>query len=164
LHILLDALAGIDYPVVIAGSGPIENELLAHAKELGLKNVHFVGAVSDDDKFALLSTCFGVVFPSHMRSEAFGISLLEGAMYGKPMISSEIGTGTTYINIDRETGLVVPPSDPSALREAMTYLWKNKQEAVDMGRRAEARYWKLFTAKRMVQSYAKLYKELLESR
>ena len=32
-------------------------------------------------------------------------------MFGKPMISSEIGTGTTYINVHRETGLVVPPSD-----------------------------------------------------
>lgn len=164
LHILLDALVGTDYPVVIAGSGPIENELRTQAKNLGLNNVHFVGSVSEIDKATLLSTCYGVVFPSHLRSEAFGISLLEGAMFGKPMISSEIGTGTTYINIDKETGLVVPPSDPSALREAMTYLWDNKQEAVDMGRRAEARYWKLFTAKRMVQAYAKLYKELLENK
>lgn len=32
------------------------------------------------------------------------------------MISSEIGTGTTFINIDDDTGLVVPASDPTALR------------------------------------------------
>jgi len=62
------------------------------------------------------------VFPSYLRSEAFGISLLEDAMYGKPMISREIGTGTTYINIGGETGLVVPPSDSMALRQAMSYL------------------------------------------
>ena len=71
----------------------------------------------------MFELCFAVLFPSHLRSEAFGISLLEGAMYGKPLISSEIGTGTTYINIDKETGLVVPPSDPIALREAMDFLW-----------------------------------------
>jgi len=160
LHILLDALAEVDYPVVIAGSGPIESELFEHAKRLDLKNIHFVGKVSEGDKVALLLTCYGVVFPSHLRSEAFGISLLEGAMYGKPMISSEIGTGTTYINIDNKTGIVVPPSDSIALREAMTYLWNNEEEARQMGKNAEARYWELFTADKMVESYATLYREL----
>ena len=79
---------------------------------------------------------------------------------GKPMISSEIGTGTTYINIDRETGLVVPPSDPVALRKAMTYFWENEQEASAMGKNAESRYWELFTSDKMVESYASLYREL----
>lgn len=83
-------------------------------------------------------------------------------MYGKPMISSEIGTGTTYINIDNETGLVVPPSDPAAFEQAMRTLWDNPQQAADMGRRAEARYWELFTAERMAQNYAALYRKLLE--
>ena len=160
LHILLDALIGLDYPVVIAGSGPIETELFEHAQKLNLKNVHFVGKVSEEDKSTLLSTCYGVVFPSHLRSEAFGISLLEGAMYGKPMISSEIGTGTTYINIDKKTGVVIPPSDPEALKEALKYLWENEQEAKEMGRNAEARYWELFTAGKMVESYADLYRQL----
>jgi rhamnosyl/mannosyltransferase len=100
------------------------------------------------------------VFPSHLRSEAFGISLLEGAMYGKPMISSEIGTGTTYINIDNETGLVVPPNDPQAFSGAMRLLWEQPERAAEMGRRAEARYWELFTAERMAESYHALYREL----
>ena len=160
LHILIDALANIEYPVIIAGSGPIEDELSQHAKKLNLKNVHFVGEVSEEDKASLLRSSFCMVFPSHLRSEAFGISLLEGAMFGKPMISSEIGTGTTYINIDKETGLVVPPSDPASLSEALSYLWQNEQEALAMGKKAEARYWELFTADKMVSSYARLYREL----
>ena len=160
LHILLDALAGVDYPVVIAGSGPIESELFEHAKRLKLKNIHFLGKVSEEDKATLLSACYGVVFPSHLRSEAFGISLLEGAMYGKPMISSEIGTGTSYINIDQKTGVVVAPSDPMALRKALVHLWNNEEKAKEMGKNAEARYWELFTADKMVESYANLYREL----
>ena len=129
-----------DYPVVIVGAGPIEHELKAHAARLGLTHVMFVGALDDADKVALLTLCYAVAFPSHLRSEAFGISLLEGAMYGKPMISSEIGTGTTYINIHGETGLVVPPSDPQAFGEAMRTLWDNPALAQAMGERAEARY------------------------
>ena len=81
-------------------------------------------------------------------------------MYGKPMISSEIGTGTTFINIGDETGLVVPPSDPVAMRQAMRYLWEHPEQAAAMGRRAEARYWEHFTADQMVGEYLKLYREL----
>lgn len=160
LHILVEAARGTDYPIVIVGAGPIEAELKAQVAQLGLRNIHFLGQLPDEDKVALLTLCYGVLFPSHLRSEAFGISLLEGAMYGKPMISSEIGTGTTFINIADETGLVVPPSNPLALRQAMRYLWEHPEQAAEMGRRAEARYWKYFTANEMVNAYAKLYQEL----
>ena len=163
LHILLDAVAGTEYPVVIVGAGPIEQELKAHAQRLGLKNVMFVGALDEEDKVALLELCYALAFPSHLRSEAFGISLLEGAMYGKPMISSEIGTGTTYINIDGDTGLVVPPSDARAFREAMRALWDNPQQAAEMGRRAEQRYWDLFTAEKMASNYLQLYRGLQQA-
>jgi rhamnosyl/mannosyltransferase len=161
LHILLDAVAGTDYPVVIVGAGPIEQELKAHAERLGLKHVMFVGALDDLDKVALLELCYAVAFPSHLRSEAFGISLLEGAMFGKPMISSEIGTGTTYINVDQETGLVVPPSDADAFRAAMRTLWDNPGLAHAMGERAQARYRELFTSEQMATSYTELYRELM---
>ncbi len=160
LHILLDAVANSDYPVVIVGAGPIERELKAHAERLGLHHVLFVGALDDADKVALLTLCYAVAFPSHLRSEAFGISLLEGAMYGKPMISSEIGTGTSYINIHQQTGLVVPPSDPQAFGAAMRTLWEQPELAAAMGQRAEARYWELFTADRMAANYVALYREL----
>jgi len=161
LHILLDAMVNVDYPVVIVGAGPIEQELKAHAQRLGLTHVQFIGAVDEDDKAALLELSYAMVFPSHLRSEAFGISLLEGAMFGKPMISSEIGTGTTYINIDNDTGLVVAPDDPAALGAAMRTLWDDPERAAAMGRRAEARYWELFTAEKMAHSYDALYRELV---
>lgn len=162
LHILLDALAlaGTDYPVVIVGAGPLEQELKQQAERLGLTHVLFVGALEEEDKVALLALSYAMVFPSHLRSEAFGISLLEAAMYGKPMISSEIGTGTTYINVDQVTGLVVPPSDPPALSAALRTLWDNPEQAAAMGVRAAARYEELFTAERMAHSYVALYREL----
>ena len=161
LHTLLDALKETDYPVVIVGTGPLEVALKKQASDLGLQHVHFLGALPDEDKVALLQLCYAIVFPSHLRSEAFGISLLEGAMYGKPLISCEIGTGTSFINMNNETGLVVKPNDPQALQQAMTSLWENTQRAEDMGRAAEKRYWQLFTAEKMAASYVELYKELI---
>jgi len=162
LHILIEAARNSDYPIVVVGAGPIEKELKDQVESLGINNIYFIGFVSDEDKVALFTLSYAVLFPSHLRSEAFGISLLEGAMYGKPLISSEIGTGTTYINIDGETGMVVPPSDPGALREAMDYLWNNPVVAKKMGESAEERYWDLFTADKMAKSYVDLYQSLLD--
>jgi rhamnosyl/mannosyltransferase len=164
LHLLLEAARGTEYPVAIVGAGPVEHELKAQASRLGLRNIHFLGLLPEEDKVALLQLSYCAVFPSHLRSEAFGISLLEGAMYGKPMISSEIGTGTTYINIDGQTGLVVPPSDPTALRNAMQYLWTHPERAAAMGVQAERRYWQYFTADRMASAYVDLYGELSKGR
>lgn len=164
LHILLEALKGVDYPVVIVGAGPLEKELHAQAAALGLRNVHFLGYLGDEDKVALLELSYAIVFPSHLRSEAFGISLLEGAMYGKPMISSEIGTGTSYINIHNETGLVVPPSQPEAFRQAMRTLWENPTRAQEMGIKAQARYRQLFTAEEMGRKWVELYEGLLQEK
>lgn len=161
LRFLLEAAQGADYPIVIVGAGPIETELREQAINLKLRNIHFLGQLSEEDKVALLMLCYGVLFPSHLRSEAFGVALLEGAMYGKPMISSEIGTGTTFINIANETGLVVPPCDPVALRRAMDYLWLHPEDAAEMGRKAEVRYWRNFTADQMIHSYVDLYRELV---
>lgn len=161
LHILIEAAKSSDYPIVIVGAGPIEQELKQQATNLGVENIHFVGALGDKDKAALLSLCTAIVFPSHLRSEAFGISLLEGALYGKPLISSEIGTGTTYINIDKLTGLVVPPGDPAALRQAMDRLWDDPEYAQQLGQGAHARFEALFTADKMIESYTELYKSLL---
>ena len=161
LHILIEAAQGADYPIVILGSGPIQIALKTQAAKLGLTNIHFLGLRSDEDKVALLNLCYAVLLPSHLRSEAFGISLLEGAMFGKPMISSEIGTGTTFINIPNETGLAVSPGDPAALREAMDYLWEHPEQAAEMGRNAVLRYRKHFTARDMANAYAKLYQELV---
>ncbi len=161
LHVLLEAAAGTDYPVVIAGAGPMEQALRSQAAALGLRNVHFLGRIDEADKSALLTLCSAFVFPSHLRSEAFGISLLEAAMFGKPLISCEIGTGTSFINQHERTGLVVTPDDPKALREAMTRLWQAPDDMAAMGVRAREHYLATFTSVEMGKSMCGLYEEVL---
>lgn len=161
LSTLLEAVKGTEYPIVIIGSGPEERVLKKQTLEMGLSHVHFLGALPDIDKMALLSLCYGVVFPSNFRSEAFGISLLEGAMFGRPLISTEIGTGTSFINQHNETGIVVPPGDPKALSRALEDLWGDEESAKSMGKRAGERYQSLFTADKMIQSYIDLYNRLI---
>lgn len=161
VHFLLEAAKRTRLPVVLVGGGSLEQDLEARIRHEGLSDVHLLGALPDADKIALLSLCRALVFPSHLRSEAFGLSLVEAAMAGKPMISCEIGTGTSFVNLHAETGITVAPEDADALGQAMQALWDNQEKATEMGQNARLRYEQLFTAQRMVGSYAKLYQSLL---
>ena len=163
LHLALSAIAGTNINLVIAGANGIEKKLKRQTLKLKLDNVIFLGSVSDEDKNVLLNLCYGFIFPSHLRSEAFGISLLEAASVGKPLISSEIGTGTTYINLHKKTGLVINPGSIKDLRESMQYLLNNPKIALSMGKAAKKRALKLFSAQDQAMSYYKIYKDLLNN-
>jgi glycosyltransferase involved in cell wall biosynthesis len=160
LHIALEAAVGSPFQFIIAGSGELEKELKNKATLLNLDNVSFVGQVSDEDKIALLHLCYAFIFPSHLRSEAFGVSLLEAATVGKPMISCETGSGTSFVNINGETGVTIKPSSVESLKDAMIYLKNNPEVAKKMGKKAKLRSKKYFTIQQQIQAYEKLYAEL----
>lgn len=161
LHILLDAVKDTNIPLVIVGSGPLENKLKQQSQSLGLTNVYFTGYASEEDKIALLKLCRGVVVPSHLRSEAFCISLLEGLLFGKPLISTEIGTGTSFVNQDGVTGYVIEPNNIGKLREVMLEFYTNQETVAQMGRNARTRYKEMFTAAKMGAAYFELYQDIL---
>jgi len=161
LHTLLEASALTQGRVVIAGSGPQNDVLQKQARHLGLHNVVFAGQVTDTEKVTLLKRCRALVLPSHLRSEAFGVVLVEASMFGKPMISCEIGTGTSFVNQHDETGLVIPPEDPRALAQAMNLLLAGDDLALQFGDAARKRYELLFSGPTMGKVYSNLYKELI---
>ena len=159
LEYLIDAAKKTKFPVVIAGDGPLMQSLKHKAQ--GYDNIKFLGFVTSEDKMALIELCRALVFPSHLRSEAFGISLLEASMLGKPMICAEIGTGTSFININEKTGLVVPPADSDAIASAMQKLWVEDSLVEAYGKNAKSRYEDNFTSKLMAKIYVELYESLI---
>lgn len=161
LHILLQALQGLDIPLVIAGDGVAMPKLQKLAQKLQLKQVFFLGKVSEAEKDALFALCRIFVFPSHLRSEAFGISLLESCRAKKPMITAEIGTGTSYVNLDQQTGIVVKANDSKSLRHAIKRLYTDTELCQKLGQNAYNRYLELFTAEKMADSYYHAYSKLL---
>ncbi len=163
LHTMIEAAKYVDAEMLIAGEGPMEDELKAQAERAGLTNVHFLGSISDSDKVALLELCTAFVFPSHLRSEAYGLSLVEAAMFGKPMISCEIGTGTSFVNRHGETGIVVPPEDPSALAAAFKFLATDQAARCSFGSKAEVWYRERLRADLMVREYVDLYRSCFQA-
>lgn len=161
LDVLLKASQDQPFRVVIAGAGPCDDSLRRTKALLNLKNVQFVGDVTDAEKVALIMLSRAVVFPSSLRSEAFGITLLEGAMFSKPLISTELGTGTSYVNTHGCTGYVVPPRNPHALRDAMRAVNADTAAAAHMGEAAQRRWERLFTGAKMGRQYASVYADCI---
>jgi glycosyltransferase involved in cell wall biosynthesis len=160
LNVLLDAIYSTNLKCVIAGSGAEEINLIEQSKKLKLSNVQFLKQVNDKEKVALLKLCRAVVFSSVLRSEAFGVSLVEGSIFSKPLISTSLGTGTSYVNLHGNTGIEVPPSNSKALRDAMIQLNDNEELSNKMGSAARLRYEELFTGQLMGQKYVELYESL----
>lgn len=161
LHTLVTAAASVGGRVVIAGSGPEGTTLQEQARQHGAANVIFAGQVTDAEKVALLKHCRALVLPSHLRSEAYGMVLVEAAMFGKPMISCEIGTGTSYVNADGETGIVVPPESPAELVCAMNHLIEDEALAQRYGQAARLRYERMFSGEALGRAYAALYQDVV---
>lgn len=160
LDVLLDAVVDTDLRLLVVGTGAEEAHIRRRIAERGMTNVQMLGLISQERKVALMSLARAVVLPSHLRSEAFGIALLEGAMLTKPLVSCEIGSGTSYVNRHNETGLTVPPGDPAALRRALVALKAEDALALRLGRGARARYERLFKGRRLGEAYLTLYRDI----
>jgi len=162
LHTLVDASSEIDAKVIIAGSGPQEKYLKKQAEHIKTTNINFIGHITDEEKIVLLRNCSVYALPSHVRSEAFGMVLVEASMFGKPMVCCEINSGPSYININKETGLTVPPENPKEFSKAVNALL-NKDISIDYGKAARNRYEKHFSGEALGRAYSNLYKELLDT-
>lgn len=163
LHTLIEAAPQVRAGIVILGDGPEAAALKRQARAVGAERVRFVGALDDSAKRSLLAGCRALVLPSHRRSEAFGLALLEASRAGRPMISCHIGTGTSWVNLDGVTGLVVPPESPMALANAMNRLAENAVLAHQMGVAAQDRWIGNFTPAHVGRDYADLYERARNS-
>jgi glycosyltransferase involved in cell wall biosynthesis len=163
LPVLIDAVdrvAGIR--LVIAGRGPLEGELQGQVAARGLGDrVHFTGKISDEELKNLYHACLCFALPSISRAEAFGIVMAEAMSCGKPVISTDLDTGTTYVNKDGVTGFVVPPHDPEALAAKLQLLLEDGEACRHLGERARQRVAEKFDKPIVVAETLRLYEEVL---
>jgi glycosyltransferase involved in cell wall biosynthesis len=162
LQFLIDALPHVpDARLLLVGSGGQERELRAQVEQLGLSNrVEFLGNVSDEDLPSVYGRADLFVLPACERSEAFGLVLVEAAASGLPLISTELGTGTSYVNLHGETGLVVPPRDSGALAGAIQTLLGDPPARTRYGAAARARAVSHFAIERVAEQVAALYRRV----
>ena len=163
LDILLDAARHTAGSVVIVGIGPLQDHLARRVRQQNISNVHLLGFQNDATLAWLLRHAGMIVLPSISPAEAFGQILLEGLFFGRPLISTELGTGTSQVNRHAYTGLVVRSGCSRSLAAAMNTLFTEPALAERFGRNARRHYIRHFTPRRQGEKYLAIYRDMLRS-
>ena len=137
------AVAAEGLNLVVAGDGPLRH-LLPQAR----------GLVPHTELERLYRRAAIVVMPSH--SEGQGVVAIEAMAHGRPVVGSRVG-GLAEIVVDGETGILVPPRDPAALRCALLQLLDDAELRARMGAAGRRRVSELCSwervAPRVLESY-----------
>jgi rhamnosyl/mannosyltransferase len=159
VDVLLEALAPLDdVTLLVVGIGPMESRLRKLAGELGMDSrVKWLGEVEPEELPSAYAAADVFCLPAVARSEAFGIVQLEAMASSLPVITTELGTATSWVTRHGKTGLVVPPRDPVALRTAILELLSNPATRTTFGAAGRARVLETFTADRMVAGVQAVY-------
>lgn len=120
VDVVIEAFRGVDERLVVVGTGPEE----ARLKSLAPDNVRLLGSVTDGQIRWLYENCRAVLSASY---EDYGLTPLEGALFGRPSIVLRWG-GFLDTIIEDETGVFFDAVDPRLIRDAIDRL---KQLAFD---------------------------------
>ncbi len=161
---LLEALPGLlaQFPtlhVLFFGKGPRETELRETVSRLGLAGrVRLAGFRADLPR---LLPCLDVlVHPALL--EGLGVSLLQAASAGVPIVASRVG-GIPEAVRDGVNGLLVPPGDAEALGRAVSRILGDADLAARMGAAGRELVGREFSVDGMVEGNLRVYRELLDA-
>lgn len=147
-----------DCHIVIAGQGPLTEELKAKAN---LGRVSFVGRLSNDYLRCYLHAADVFAFPSITKNEAFGLALAE-AMYCRcPAVTFYIeGSGVNWVSLNGVTGIEVDNSDSKKYASAIDKLLRDdllRKQYADAARKRVVEY---FTIEKEQEAANEIYKQL----
>jgi len=166
LRYLIDAYSRVkkdfdESRLIIVGPGTrFLGKYKKQVRDYGLKDVHFIGPVSDDKLPGYYNTADIFCAPA-TGQESFGIVLLEAMACGKPVVASNI-EGYAGVMTDQKEGLLVLPKNADSLAEALRTLMADEKLRKQMGERgittARNYSWQR-VAKRVVAYYNKVLDE-----
>lgn len=157
---LLDAMPEVlkeapEATLVIVGGGGESDRMFRQIKSLGIENsVRVVGKKPFSELPDYLNTSDVMVVPS-VWLEAFGQVTIEAMACGVPVVTSDIG-GSAEINIDGETGFVVPRADSRALARAVVKILRDPQLRQTLGRNARKRVEENYSYEVLVNKFLEI--------
>jgi glycosyltransferase involved in cell wall biosynthesis len=162
VEVLIRAMRGIRARLWIVGSGPLEHPLRQLAITEGVADkIRFLGEVAPGEMVAYYHACSMFVLPSVTHAEMFGIVQLEAMACRKPVISSNLATGVSWVNQHGTTGLLVTPGNVAELATAIEYLLASPGLRGEMGEAGRRRVEQTFTSARMAAGVLDVYREAL---
>ncbi|MBU2616369.1 MAG: glycosyltransferase family 4 protein [Nanoarchaeota archaeon] len=151
IHELVKLSKELDFPVYIAGSGPLENQLKDYSEKIGADKVEFLGRISREDLVKHYQECS--FFVSGSKWEGFGLIFVEAAMCAKPSVGYSKGSIPEVIS-NGESGFVV--NDYVEFKQKTEMLIKNKKLRISMGNKALS-FSKNFNWDKTVEEYENLF-------
>jgi glycosyltransferase involved in cell wall biosynthesis len=162
VEFLVRALKNIKARLWIVGVGPLEESLKSLVQQEGINDrVEFLGQVSERDLVTYYHACDVFVLPSITNAEMFGVVQLEAMACRKPVISTNLPTGVSWVNQHEKTGYVVPPANVGELASAIQRLLDNPRLREEMGEAGRNRVERHFTSAKMGEAMLEVYREML---
>ena len=159
LDTLVRAADRIPCRIAVIGTGPQDGLLRKEVAARGLEDkVRFLGRVDDLRPYYL--GCDFFVLPSINRLEGFGIVQIEAMAVGKPVVSSDLPSGVTYVNVDGETGLTFHVGDDAGLAEACNRLLAEPGLRERLGTNARVRTFEKFSYTAMKDAAVPFFRRL----
>ena len=155
-----------DVRLLIVGIGPAEESLRKLAASTGVADrVVFAGAVSYEERAAYFRAGDVFAMPCRQRwfgfdVEALGAVFLQGAAVGRPVIAGDSG-GAPETVIHGTTGLVVDPTRPEPLADALIALLTDPARAAAMGKAGTEWLHREWTWERMADRLKGLLQRLV---
>jgi len=158
IHILLDAIKGLDVKLKIIGRGPWEHYLKKKVEKEDISNVQFLGYLEQGELKKEIGSTMFTVMPSIWYENA-SLSILESFALGKPVVGSRIG-GIPELIKDNVTGLLCNPGDATDFRNKIIVLMKDQNLIESLGKNGRAFVENHFTFGEyynlLMQEYARL--------
>jgi len=146
-------------PLRIAGSGPERASLEAHAKQIGLSDIRFLGQLPREEVIAALKGGLFLLFTSELY-ENFPMTIVEAFACGVPVICSRLGAMEEIV-ADGRTGLHFTPGNADDLAAKVEWAWAHPEEMAAMGRAGRAEYEAKYTAERNYEMLMEIYSRVL---
>jgi len=162
VEFLIRALENVNARLWLVGTGPLEESLKQLAVEKGMADrVIFLGHVSDEDLVAYYHACDVFALPSITNQEMFGLVQLEAMACRKPVVSTDLPTGVSWVNQHGKTGYSVKVGDPTSLRQAIELLLSSRELRAELGAAGRARVEQQFSSAKMAEAMLQVYREVL---
>jgi glycosyltransferase involved in cell wall biosynthesis len=159
IYTLFNAMTQLpDKPLIVAGEGPLDEELKEYAQKKGLKNINFVGYQSGQALHDLVRGAAFVVVPSECYENA-PLACIESMALGRAVIGSDIG-GIPELIQDGKTGLLFKPRDAGDLVDKINCLSAHPEWQIEMGKKGRARVELMFDSDRYYESLMNIYCQL----
>jgi glycosyltransferase involved in cell wall biosynthesis len=156
----LGSLRGTPFAAVLVGEGPDRPAVAAELERLGLGDAARLAGERHDVPELLAEAD---IFVLSSRSEGLPLSILEAMRARLPVVASCVG-GIPELVVDGETGLLVPPGDPSRLAAAIERLVEDPALRDRLGAAGRARLEELFDLGRCRREHLELYRRELARR